>query len=113
MMLKTREIGLLHPLTVTPDFVLIVGRRRLEAARELGLQTVPVHIVDLAQIVRGEYSENTFRKDFTPSEAVAIGREIEELEKPKAKARQEATRATHGQKVGAQGEDKLSSPCAK
>jgi hypothetical protein len=36
----------------------------------------------------GEYAANTERKDFTPSEAVAIGKAVEELERKKAKERQ-------------------------
>lgn len=34
-----------------------------------------------------ERDENTCRKDFTPSEAVALGRKLEELEKPAAAER--------------------------
>jgi ParB-like chromosome segregation protein Spo0J len=84
-----RDIGLLHPVVVTPGYQLIAGHRRLEAVKELGWPTVPVRILDLEQVVRGEYAENYFRKDFTPSEAVAIGEALEELEKQQAKARQQ------------------------
>ena len=44
--------------------------------------------MDLDAVVRGEYAENTFRKDFTLSEAVAIKRALEPLEKAAAKVRQ-------------------------
>jgi len=47
-----------------------------------------------------ERDENTCRKDFTPSEAVAIAKTLEQLEKPKAAQRQEASRAKQGEKVG-------------
>lgn len=71
------ELGLLHPIVVTPDYTLIAGQRRLAACRRLGWKTVPIHIVDLAEVTRGEYAENTQRKDFTPSEAVAIWQAME------------------------------------
>lgn len=87
-----QELGLLHPLVVNNDGHLIAGRRRLEAVRELGWLIVPVHVVyglsDALKALQAERDENTCRKDFTPSEAVAIGKALEELEKPKAKQRQ-------------------------
>ena len=43
--------------------------------------------VDLAEIVRGEYAENACRKDFTLSEAVAIKRALEPLERAQAQQR--------------------------
>jgi ParB family chromosome partitioning protein len=95
------EIGLLHPVVVTPDLELIAGRRRLEAVKKLGWDRVPVRMIDLKEIVRGEFAENALRKNFTPSEAVAIGKALEALEKQKAQERQKATRAKKGQKVGA------------
>jgi N6-adenosine-specific RNA methylase IME4 len=38
--------------------------------------------------VLGEFAENTFRKDFTPSELVAIAAEVEDVERERAKDRQ-------------------------
>jgi hypothetical protein len=58
---------------------------------------------DLEHVARGEYAENEFRKPFTPGEKVAIGRALKELEKEKARQRQEATRAKKGQQVGSNG----------
>ena len=72
------DIGLLHPVVITPDKYLIAGQRRIAACRSLGWIEVPVNIVDLAQVERGEYDENTCRKDFTPSEAVAIWHAMED-----------------------------------
>lgn len=86
------EVGLLHPVVVTPSLRLIAGERRILAARMLGWDTIPVHVVDLGQVVRGEWAENAERKDFTPSEAVAIGRALEPAEREAAKERQESTR---------------------
>ncbi len=84
-------LGLLQPLVVTPDHRLIAGQRRLEAVRRLGWTEVDVRVVELTDALlalRAERDENTCRKEFTPSEAVAIGKAIEELERPKAKERQ-------------------------
>jgi N6-adenosine-specific RNA methylase IME4 len=68
--------------------VLIAGERRLAACKALGWSDVPVTIVDLAEIARGELAENTARKDFLPSEIDAIRRALEPIEKAAAKERQ-------------------------
>jgi len=71
------EIGLLHPIVVNSDGVLIAGERRLRAAQTLGWDDIPARVLDLQNIARGEHDENTMRKDFTPSEAVAIWQALE------------------------------------
>ena len=78
-------VGLLHPVVVTPDGKLIAGERRLRAAKQLGWSKIPVNVVDLNKLVLGEFAENTYRKALTPSEAVAIARALEPLEKAAAK----------------------------
>ena len=83
-----REVGLLHPIVVTPDNRLIAGQRRLEAARNLGWENIAATVVDIPAIVRGERAENMERKDFLPSEAVAIRNAVIELEREAAKERQ-------------------------
>jgi N6-adenosine-specific RNA methylase IME4 len=82
------EVGLLHPVVVTPEGRLIAGQRRLEACRSLGWAEVPVTIVDLLQAARGEAHENFVRKDLLPSEIVALKRAIEPLERREARERQ-------------------------
>ena len=64
------EVGLLHPVVVTPEGRLIAGQRRLEAFRLIGRTDVPVTVVDLYQAARGEAHENFVRKDLLPSEIV-------------------------------------------
>jgi 16S rRNA G966 N2-methylase RsmD len=86
------KIGLLHPIVIQPDNTLVAGERRLAACKLLGWKKIPVRVVNLDDIVRGEHDENVFRKDFTPSEAVAIGEALEPLERQAAKERQ----AQHG-----------------
>lgn len=82
------EVGLLHPVVVTPDGRLIAGQRRLEACRALGWAEIPVTIVDLYQAARGEAHENFVRKDLLPSEIVALKRAIEPFERRQARERQ-------------------------
>lgn len=82
--------GLLQPIAITPGNVLIAGERRLRAwqiTRHRD-QEIPVHIVDLEEIVRGEWSENANRKDFTPTEIVAIKRALDPRLKAEARNRQ-------------------------
>ena len=82
------QVGLLHPVVVTPEGRLIAGQRRLEACLTLGWTEVPVTVVDLYQVARGEAHENLVRKDLLPSEIVALKRAIEPLERREARERQ-------------------------
>ena len=67
------ETGLLQPIGITPDYELVFGERRLRAYRDvLGRDTIPARIVDVQSVLHGQLTENTMRKDFTPSELVAI-----------------------------------------
>jgi ParB/RepB/Spo0J family partition protein len=84
------ETRLLHPIPITPDGRLIDGVRRLEACKLLGWAEVPVHVVDLDDIERGEVVGNTQRKDFLPSEIDAIRRKYEAKLKAAAKERMSA-----------------------
>ena len=70
------EIGLLHPVVVRPDGILIAGQRRLAACRLLGWTDIPVTVIDLDSVVRGEHDENILRKDFTITEIIALGNDI-------------------------------------
>jgi hypothetical protein len=73
-----RREGLLHPIGVTDRHELVFGERRLLAVRDfLHRKTILARIVDVSSILAGEYAENEVRKDFTPSERVAIARAIE------------------------------------
>jgi ParB-like chromosome segregation protein Spo0J len=66
-------VGLLQPIGVTPDHVLVFGERRLRACRDvLGWRTIPARVVNLRSILAGEVAENSVRKDWTISERVAI-----------------------------------------
>jgi len=98
------KLGLLHPIVVnlgveepgkrsgSPTcYWVIAGFRRLEAVRKLGWKSIPVTIAnnlsDAVEQLRAERDENICRQDLTPSEAVALGKRLEELERPKAQER--------------------------
>jgi ParB/RepB/Spo0J family partition protein len=83
-----KEVGLLHPVVITPDNELIAGERRVEAFKQLGRDKIPATVVSLDDIVRGEFAENAIRKNFLPSEIDAIRRALEPVEKAAAKERQ-------------------------
>ena len=75
-----RQVGLLQPIGVTDKFRLVFGERRLRAQRDvLKKKTILTRIINVSSIVSGEYAENEIRKDFTPSERVAIAQAIEKL----------------------------------
>ena len=69
-----RENGILQPLIVTPlkdKYELIIGQRRLEAARQAGLKEVPViarKIVSDIERLEMAIIENIQRQDLTPLE---------------------------------------------
>jgi ParB family chromosome partitioning protein len=90
------QLGLLQPVTVTPDRVLVCGWRRLEAVKRLGWASIKVWvrsgISDPVTALLAERDENTQRKDYTPLEREALYREIKELLREDAARRQAETR---------------------
>lgn len=84
-------VGLLHPIVVDRSNKLIAGYRRIKAYEMLGRSEIPHTVIDsldgVLNELRAERDENTCRLDFVPSEAVEIGKLIEEVEKPKAEER--------------------------
>jgi ParB family chromosome partitioning protein len=86
-----KKHGLLQPIVVTPDYILIAGERRLKAVTLLGWKVVLAKIqtaTDREEQLLCEIAENEQRKEFTPSERVAYGLELEQIERLKAKERQ-------------------------
>lgn len=78
-----QQVGVLQPIGITPDKKLIFGGRRLQACKNLGLETVPARVFDIdadnpVTALRMEREENEHRKDLTPSEKVELGMRIEE-----------------------------------
>jgi len=80
-----REDGLVQPIVVQPDgsrFALIVGERRLRAAKMAGLATIPAIIrqIEPERILEVTLIENIQREDLNPIEiAHALDRMIQEL----------------------------------
>jgi N6-adenosine-specific RNA methylase IME4 len=66
------ELGLLQPIGIDPQRRLIFGERRLRAFQQLGRDTIPARVIEVASILAAEHAENELRKDFTVSERVAI-----------------------------------------
>jgi len=85
-----REHGLLHAVVVTADGLLVAGHRRIQACASIGMTTIPVRVIDVADLFSAERDENQVRKDFTPSEAVAVARAIEDRLKAASKERRSA-----------------------
>jgi ParB family chromosome partitioning protein len=72
------QIGLLQPPVINTANKLICGLRRIRAVESLGWTQIEARVVDLAEVVLGEFAENEFRKDFTRSERVSIAKAMEE-----------------------------------
>lgn len=70
-------LGLLQPIGIDANYRLIFGERRLKALERLGRDKIPARVVHVPSLLQAEHAENELRKDFTPSERVAIGEAIE------------------------------------
>jgi ParB family chromosome partitioning protein len=69
-----KDIGLLHPVVINEKNYLIAGHRRIEAVKQLGWSQVPVTVVPLKELLKGEVQENLVRKNFTSSERATIAK---------------------------------------
>lgn len=106
--------GLLQPITITPDGVLVCGARRLAAIRQLGWDTVRVWvrsgISDPLAHLLAEQDDNVLHKPLTQLEQAALYREITELLREDAERRQEATRFSSEHQPGDDGPAKFAGP---
>lgn len=106
--------GLLQPLTVTIDGVLVCGARRLAAIKLLGWRTVSVWVRSgisgrLGHLL-AEQDDNMLHKDLTPVEAAALYRELKTLMAEDASRRQAATRFSAENQPGKDGAGKFPAP---
>lgn len=106
--------GLLQPLTVTIDGVLVCGARRLAAIKMLGWRTVSVWVRSgisgrLGHLL-AEQDDNMLHKDLTPVEAAALYRELKTLMAEDAARRQAATRFSAENQPGKDGAGKFPAP---
>lgn len=88
--------GLLQPITVTPDGILVCGARRLAALRQLGVRKLNVWVRSgvsdrLAQLL-AEQEDNALHKTLSPTEAATLYREVRVLLAEDARRRQEVSR---------------------
>ena len=84
------EIRLLHPIVINEANELVCGYRRVLAFKRLQRKEIPCTKINLTSLAKGEFSENTFRKDFTISEMVEIKRTLEPEIKREAEIRMKA-----------------------
>ena len=101
--------GLLQPPTITPDGVLVCGRRRLAAVQQLGWRVVNVWvrsgISDRLGHLLAEQDDNLLHKDLSPLEAASLYRELKALLAEDAAHRQEASRFSTDRQPDTVGED--------
>lgn len=94
--------GLLQPVTITPDGVLVCGARRLAAIKQLGWRTVNVWvrsgITDRLGALLAEQDDNLLHKPLTATEQTTLYRELKELMTEEAVHRQAATQFGPGGK---------------
>lgn len=88
--------GLLQPITVTPEGVLVCGARRLAALRHLGVRKLNVWvragISDRLVQLLAEQDDDALHKPLSPTEAASLYREVKMLLAEDARRRQEASR---------------------
>lgn len=85
-LVSIREKGVLQPVTVkrteTGTYRLLAGGRRFAGAREVGLTTIPCHVLtesDALDSKEIEYIENALRKDLKWQERMQLVAEIHQL----------------------------------
>ena len=91
-----RRDGLLQPIAITPDGVLLSGRRRLAALERLGEKKVAVWVVDgvsdKLSALLAEQADQVHHKPLTETEKATLYRELKQILAEDAVHRQEATR---------------------
>jgi ParB family transcriptional regulator, chromosome partitioning protein len=98
LMQSIREVGgLIHPIVVTDDRVLVAGERRLEATKRLGWEEIEVRWVgELSAHQRRmiELEENLHRQELSAAERTKTMAELVEV--TAAHLREEAAKKTAG-----------------
>jgi ParB family chromosome partitioning protein len=96
LMESIERLGLLQPVTITPEGVLVCGWRRLEAVRRLGWRTMKVWvrsgISDKLEALLAQQDENELHKPLNELEKAALYRELKALRAEEAERRMQATR---------------------
>lgn len=96
LMRSIEQHGLLQPITITPDGVLVCGRRRLEAVKRMGWRTLKVWVrsglSDELSRILAQQDENEQHKPLTPLEEEALFNELSRVMAEDAARRQEESR---------------------
>ncbi|CAI9419327.1 ParB N-terminal domain-containing protein [Nocardioides sp. T2.26MG-1] len=95
LMESIERLGLLQPITITPEGVLVCGWRRLEAVRRLGWRTMKVWvrsgISDKLEGLLAQQDENQLHKPLNELEKASLYRELKALRAEEAERRMQAT----------------------
>ena len=95
LMASIEQRGMLQPITITPEGVLVCGWRRLEAVRRLGWTALRVWVRSgvstQLQAVLCEHDDNLLHKSLNEIEKATLYRELVALEKEDAELRVKAT----------------------
>ena len=108
------RLGLLQPVTVTPDGLLVCGARRLAAIKQLGWQKINVWVRSglsdkLGQLL-SEQEDNVLAKPLTPLEAAELYREVKLVMAEDAARRKEATQFSTKHQPGSDGPGNCPAP---
>lgn len=108
--------GLLQPITVTPDGVLVCGARRLAAIKKLGEKKVNVWVRSglsdrLGQLL-AEQDDNMLHKPLTQREAAALYRELKQVMTEDAARRKASTQFSSDYQPGSDGPANFAGPSA-
>jgi ParB family chromosome partitioning protein len=102
LMASIKKLGLLQPVTITPDGVLVCGARRLAAVKRLGWRTLKVWvrsgISDELNRLLAQLDENEQRKPLNQLEQAALFRELSKLINEDAARRQKESQFGEGGK---------------
>jgi ParB family chromosome partitioning protein len=97
-----RDLGLLQPLTITPEGVLVCGARRLAAIRSLGWRQVDVWVKHglsgRLSALMAERDDNFSHKQYTKVELADLYQELKDEIAADAARRQEASRFQAGER---------------
>jgi len=84
LMESMTKFGQLHPIVLNSKLQLIAGYRRLEAAKNLGWQSINATIVDVknkVDLLEIEIEENIQRKDFSEDDIIEAYKKLEKLKR--------------------------------
>ena len=92
--------GLILPVAVRRDRLLIDGERRIRAATLLGWKEIRAVVGNPEDFLSAENDANSMRKDWTPMEKLSMGEQIEEAHRKKIEAQKHVLAVAAGRKSG-------------